>query len=95
MSTATSVAEAAGHARRASRGLALATRAQKDRALHAMADALGGAEQEILEANAEDVDRAEAGGTPVNVVDRLRLTPERLAAMAEGLRDVAGLPDPV
>ena len=95
MSTATSVAEAAGHARRASRGLALATRAQKDRALHAMADALGGAEQEILAANAEDVDRAEAGGTPVNVVDRLRLTPERLAAMAEGLRDVAGLPDPV
>ena len=45
MSTATSVAEAAEHARRASRGLALATRAQKDRALHAMADALGEAEQ--------------------------------------------------
>ncbi len=95
MSTANSVAEAAGHARRASRGLALATRAQKDRALHAMADALGGAEQEILAANAEDVARAEAAGTPGNVVDRLRLTPERLAGMAEGLRDVAGLPDPV
>jgi glutamate-5-semialdehyde dehydrogenase len=95
MSTASSVVEAAERARRASRGLALATRAQKDRALHAMADALGDAEQDILAGNAEDVSRAEAGGTPANVVDRLRLTPERLAGMAEGLRDVAGLPDPV
>jgi glutamate-5-semialdehyde dehydrogenase len=95
MSTATSVAEAAERARQASRGLALATRAQKDQALHAMADALGAAEQGILAANAEDVDRAEAGGTPGNVVDRLRLTPDRLAGMAQGLRDVAGLPDPV
>jgi glutamate-5-semialdehyde dehydrogenase len=95
MSTSSSVADAAERARRASRGLALATRAQKDRALQAMADALGRAEGEILEANAEDVARAEAGGTPGNVVDRLRLTPERLAGMAEGLRDVAGLPDPV
>jgi len=95
MSTAPSVAEAADRARRASRGLALATRAQKDRALHAMADALGDAEDEILAANAEDVTRAEDAGTPANVVDRLRLTPERLAGMADGLREVAGLPDPV
>jgi glutamate-5-semialdehyde dehydrogenase len=95
MSTATSVAEAAERARRASRGLALATRAQKDRALHAMADALGDAGQAILAGNAEDVARAEAGGTPANVVDRLRLTSERLAGMAQGLREVAGLPDPV
>jgi glutamate-5-semialdehyde dehydrogenase len=95
MSSASSVMEVAERARRASRGLALATRSQKDRALHAMADALGEAEQEILAANAEDVSRAEAGGTPANVVDRLRLTSERLAAMADGLRDVAGLPDPV
>lgn len=95
MSTAPSVAEAADRARRASRGLALATRAQKDRALHAMADALGEAEDEILAANAEDVTRAEDAGTPANVVDRLRLTPERLAGMADGLREVAGLPDPV
>ena len=95
MSIASSVVEAAERARRASRGLALATRAQKDRALHAMADALGDAQQDILAANAEDVSRAEGSGTPANVVDRLRLTPERLAGMAEGLRDVAGLPDPV
>jgi glutamate-5-semialdehyde dehydrogenase len=95
MSTASSVTETAERARQASRSLALATRAQKDRTLHAMADALGEAEQEILEANADDVARAESAGTPANVVDRLRLTPERLAAMAEGLRDVASLPDPV
>ncbi|HEX5861270.1 MAG TPA: glutamate-5-semialdehyde dehydrogenase [Nocardioides sp.] len=95
MSTASSVTEAAERARLASRGLALATRAQKDRALRAMAAALVEAESDILAANAEDISRAEAAGTPANVVDRLRLTPDRLAAMAEGLRDVAGLADPV
>jgi glutamate-5-semialdehyde dehydrogenase len=95
MSNASSVTEAAERARLASRGLALATRAQKDRVLRTMADALVEAESDILAANSEDVSRAEAASTPVNVVDRLRLTPDRLAAMAEGLRDVAGLPDPV
>jgi glutamate-5-semialdehyde dehydrogenase len=95
MSTQQDVLDAAGRAREASRTLALATRAQKDRALHAMADALVGAEDAVLAANAEDVARAESGGTPPNIVDRLRLTPDRLAAMAQGLRDVAGLPDPV
>jgi glutamate-5-semialdehyde dehydrogenase len=95
MSIPPSVAESAERARRASRGLALATRVQKDRALHAMADALGEAEQEILAANAEDITRAEDAGTPANVVDRLRLTPERLTGMSDGLREVAGLPDPV
>jgi glutamate-5-semialdehyde dehydrogenase len=86
---------AARRARAASHGLALATRAAKDRALHAMADALLAREAEVLEANAQDVARAESGGTPPNVIDRLRLTPQRLAAMAQGLRDVAALPDPV
>ncbi|GAA4759687.1 glutamate-5-semialdehyde dehydrogenase [Nocardioides endophyticus] len=85
----------AERARAASLGLALATRAQKDAALHAMAESLLTHETEILAANAEDVARAEAAGTPTNIVDRLRLTPERLAGMADGLRDVAGLPDPV
>jgi glutamate-5-semialdehyde dehydrogenase len=93
--TSTDVIAVAERARAASHGLALATRAQKDAALHAMADALLAHEPEILAANAEDVERAEAGGTPPNIVDRLRLTPERLAGMAGGLRDVAGLPDPV
>jgi glutamate-5-semialdehyde dehydrogenase len=60
-----------------------------------MAESLLTHETEILAANAEDVARAEAAGTPPNIVDRLRLTPERVAGMAGGLRDVAGLPDPV
>ena len=89
------VVEVAGRARVAGRALALATRAEKDRALQAMADALVAREAEVLAANAEDVARAEAGGTAANIVDRLRLTPDRLAGMVQGLRDVAGLPDPV
>jgi glutamate-5-semialdehyde dehydrogenase len=95
MTTEQDVLDACRRARAASHGLALATRAAKDRALHAMADALLAREAEVLAANAEDVDRAEAAGTPPNVVDRLRLTTERLAGMAQGLRDVAALPDPV
>ncbi len=89
------VVAVAERARAASHGLALATRAEKDRALEAMAVALETGEPGLLAANAEDVDRAEGAGTPANIVDRLRLTPDRLAAMAQGLRDVAGLPDPV
>ena len=89
------VLEAAWRAREASHGLALATRAQKDAALLAMADALVARSDELLAANAEDVTRAESDGTPANIVDRLRLTAERLQGMAQGLRDVAALPDPV
>ena len=89
------VIEAAERAREASHGLALATRAQKDQALQAMADAMLAGQDAILAANAEDVARAEEGGSPPNIVDRLRLTPDRLAGMAQGLRDVAGLADPV
>jgi glutamate-5-semialdehyde dehydrogenase len=89
------VLQVAARAREASHGLALATRAQKDAALQAMAASLAEHEAAILAANAEDVARAESGGTPTNIVDRLRLTSERLSAMADGLREVAGLPDPV
>lgn len=89
------VHDLARRAREASYALAVATRADKDRALHAMADALLARAAEVLAANAEDVARAEADGTSAGVVDRLRLTDDRVAAMAQGLRDVAGLPDPV
>ncbi len=92
---AESVREVAVLAREASYDLALATRASKDAALEAMADALLERRAEVLAANAEDVARAEAGGTPANVVDRLRLSDARLEAMAQGLREVAALPDPV
>ena len=85
----------AERAREASYGLALATRADKDRALLAMAEALLERQDEVLAANSDDVRRAEAGGTPANIVDRLRLDADRIAGMAQGLREVAGLPDPV
>ena len=91
----TDVIAAAERAREASHGLALATRADKDRALLAMSDALVAAHDDLLCANAEDVARAETEGMPTNIVDRLRLTEDRLAGMAQGLRDVAALPDPV
>ena len=95
MSSEGSVREVAVRARAASHELATATRAVKDAALHAMADALVAASEAVLSANAEDVSRAETAGTPANIVDRLRLDESRLEAMAQGLRDVAGLPDPV
>src|SRR3954469_2691044 len=82
-------------ARRAAQSLATATRAQKDAALHAMADALAKAETAVLEANAGDVARAEEAGTGAALVDRLRLSADRVAGMVDGLRALAGLPDPV
>ncbi len=92
---ATVVAEQAHRSRTASWDLALATRARKDAALRAMAAALVVAEDVVLAANAADVEAAEQAGTAPSVVDRLRLDPTRLGAMAAGLRDVADLPDPV
>jgi glutamate-5-semialdehyde dehydrogenase len=86
---------AATRARSASTHLALATRAVKDGALEAMAVALLADAEPILAANAVDVEAATASGTPEHLVDRLRLDAARLGAMAQGLRDVAGLPDPV
>ncbi|NNG20412.1 glutamate-5-semialdehyde dehydrogenase [Naumannella sp. ID2617S] len=88
-------AEQGGRARAASRVLATTDRATKDRALHAMADALLAAREEILTANRADTDAAEQAGTAASLVDRLRLTGARLAGMASGLRQLAGLPDPV
>lgn len=89
------VESVARRARAASVDLALATRATKDAALHAMADALEAATGSILEANAADVDAARAAGTPEAIIDRLRLDEDRVGGMADGLRHVAGLPDPV
>ena len=60
-----------------------------------MADALAKAETAVLEANAADIARAEDSGTSAALIDRLRLTPDRVAGMADGLRDLAALPDPV
>ena len=89
------VQEQAQKARTAALTLSSATRATKDAALLAMADALAKAETAILEANEHDVSRAEASGTSTALIDRLRLSPDRIAGMVEGLRELAALPDPV
>ena len=89
------VAELGRRAKAASRILATASTPAKDAALEAAADLLVRRTDEILSANAADVARAEAAGTAPTVVDRLRLTPARVEAMARGLRQVAALPDPV
>jgi glutamate-5-semialdehyde dehydrogenase len=89
------VQEQAEKARTAALTLSSATRATKDAALIAMADSLGKSETAILEANQRDVATAEANGTSAALIDRLRLTPDRIAGMVEGLRELAALPDPV
>jgi glutamate-5-semialdehyde dehydrogenase len=91
----TLVLQAARRAREAATDLAVRSRAAKDAALAAMADALESRAAEILSANARDVERARDAGTGEAIVDRLRLDDKRVRAMAAGLRDVAGLPDPV
>ncbi len=75
--------------------LATTSRADKDAALLAMADALVTETPRIVEANASDTDRAAAAGTSPALIDRLTLTEDRIAAIADALRDVADLPDPV
>jgi glutamate-5-semialdehyde dehydrogenase len=82
-------------ARAASRSLARATSGAKDRALLAAAEALTDREKAILAANAKDVKAARSAGRDDAFIDRLQLTGKAIEAMAEGLRQVAGLPDPV
>jgi glutamate-5-semialdehyde dehydrogenase len=75
--------------------LATAPTADKNAALLAAADLLVDRTAELLAENAYDLAAAEAGGMAPGPLDRLRLTEARIAAMADGLRDVAALPDPV
>ena len=93
--TESTVESVALRAREAAQDLALATRAAKDAALYAMADGLVAATDAVLAANGEDVSAASGNGIPEAMVDRLRLDADRVAGMADGLRQVAGLPDPV
>ena len=79
----------------ASRGLAKLSSDEKNTILQAMADGLMADEAAILEANAKDIAAAEENGLTAAMVDRLRLDHERLAAVADGVRQVAALPDPV
>ena len=89
------VHDAARRARVASRALASLTTTVKDRALHAAADTVLAHIHQILAANAEDLEIARAAGTPDAMLDRLALDPQRVDGIAAGLRQVAGLPDPV
>jgi glutamate-5-semialdehyde dehydrogenase len=90
-----SVIEQAGRARVAAIELGAATRATKDAALLLMADRLEERADDIVAANAVDVDNARGFGLSEAMIDRLALTPERVSAMADGLRQMAALPDPV
>ena len=74
--------------------IACLTEQQKNDGLFAMADALLAAQAAILEANAQDLEAAKGTVSDV-MLDRLSLSPARIAAMAEGIRQVAALPDPV
>jgi len=87
--------EVGEHARAAARIVARAPTSAKNAALEAAAAAIDRGARELLAANAGDVAASRAAGDDEAFVDRLALNPERLAAMADGLRQVAALPDPV
>jgi glutamate-5-semialdehyde dehydrogenase len=92
---AMSVLQQAAQARGASIDLATAIRAEKDAALLLMADRLVERAGDIIDANAVDVANARTAGLSDAMIDRLTLTADRVAAMADGLRRLAALPDPV
>ena len=93
--TAQPVAETCAQAKRAARELASLDTATKNAALEAMADALEQRTHEILEANARDMDAGQEAGLHSGLLDRLKLTEERVAGIARDVRTIATLPDPV
>ncbi|MFV0317902.1 MAG: glutamate-5-semialdehyde dehydrogenase, partial [Microthrixaceae bacterium] len=93
--TSTPIPELAERSKVASRALATASTAAKNGALLSAAELLEARTSELVAANSLDVDAAESNGIAPGLVDRLRLSPERVAAMAGGLRQVAALADPV
>ncbi len=82
-------------ARAASRIMAKADTAIKNQALLKIADLIMGSQTRLLEANALDFAAGKANGLDAALLDRLELTPERINTMADGLRQVADLPDPI
>jgi glutamate-5-semialdehyde dehydrogenase len=89
------VADTCAAAKRASRLLARTDSATRDAALSGMASALEARVDEILEANARDMEAGADAGLSAALLDRLKLTPERIAGMADGVRQIVVLPDPV
>ena len=82
-------------AKAAAKQLAVASTEAKNRALNAMADALIASKDEILAANAEDLRAVEGKGLQGSFIDRLTLSEQSISAMAQGLREIAELHDPV
>ncbi len=82
-------------ARSAAREIARAETGQKNACLFALADIIVDDQDAILKANARDMREGRASGLDDALLDRLELNPDRIAAMAEGVRQVAALPDPV
>jgi glutamate-5-semialdehyde dehydrogenase len=82
-------------ARTAARELARAESHAKDRALLTIAEAIEGNNKQLLDANARDVEAGQTKGLDAASIDRLTLNDKRIAAMADGLRQIAQLPDPV
>jgi glutamate-5-semialdehyde dehydrogenase len=93
--TAALMADLGRWARAAARPLAIASTAAKNEALATMAAAILRSEKAILEANAIDLKNGEEAGLAASFMDRLTLTPERIRAIAQGLSEIAALPDPV
>ena len=91
----TTLHELGQRAKQASLVLALAPTGTKDAALLAAGDLLVESTDEVLRANASDVEQARAAGVSSTVIDRLRLSPARIESMASGLRQLTSLPDPV
>jgi glutamate-5-semialdehyde dehydrogenase len=89
------MADIGRRARTAARPLAIATTAAKNAALVAMAEAIVAREQDILDANAIDISNGEESRLSASFMDRLKLNPARIRAMAEGIREIAELRDPV
>lgn len=95
MSPAELIGGIAENSRKASRTLASAPSSQKNDFLLRFAGLLAGETDSLLSENAKDVSDAEEKGLSAALVDRLRLTPSRISALADGLREIAELPDPV
>ncbi len=95
MTLSEQMTQLARQAKAASRELAKLTTAEKNDCLLAMADALDKNSDALKEANTRDLDAAAENGLAAAMLDRLKLDDKRIAAMANGLREVAALPDPV
>ena len=89
------VKELGKRAKEASYDLGVVSTSEKNKALELMALALLKNKEEIIKENQKDIERAKEKGTPASLIDRLYLNDERIEGMAQGLREIAALDDPV